>query len=85
MAISVRSRSNVVVNIQLSLAKIFESQMRDISREKIMERGVCIRIIGNLSLIPDDLRKLIAKVMCITRNNNKAFLNIAFAYTCEYR
>lgn len=50
-------------------------------KEKIMERGVCIRIIGNLSLIPDDLRKLIAKVMCITRNNNKAFLNIAFAYT----
>lgn len=50
-----------------------------------MEHGVRIRIIGNLSLLPNDVRKLIAEAMVITKNNNRAFLNVAFAYTCEYR
>ncbi|XP_015176081.1 PREDICTED: dehydrodolichyl diphosphate syntase complex subunit DHDDS isoform X2 [Polistes dominula] len=50
-------------------------------KQKLMENGVCVRIIGNLELLPEDLRKLIAEAMIITKNNNKAFLNIAFAYT----
>lgn len=45
---------------------------------------MCIRVIGNLELIPLSVRKLIAKAMLITRNNDKVFLNVAFAYTCEY-
>lgn len=49
-----------------------------------MEHGVCVRVIGNLSLIPKDIRILIAEAMIITRNNNKSYLNIAFAYTCRY-
>jgi len=49
-----------------------------------MDVGVCIRVIGNLSLIPEDLCKLVAEAMTITRENNKAFLNLAFAYTCKY-
>lgn len=48
-----------------------------------MENGVCISIIGNMSLIPEDLRQLMAKAMLITKDNDKAYLNIAFAYTCE--
>lgn len=48
-----------------------------------MEHGVCVRVIGNLSLIPEDIRKLIAEAMSITKNNSNAFLNLAFAYTCE--
>ncbi|XP_012056574.1 PREDICTED: dehydrodolichyl diphosphate syntase complex subunit DHDDS-like [Atta cephalotes] len=50
-------------------------------KEKLMDVGVCIRVIGNLSLIPEDLCKLVAEAMTITRENNKAFLNLAFAYT----
>ncbi|KAG7201705.1 hypothetical protein KM043_004432 [Ampulex compressa] len=50
-------------------------------KEILMEHGVCIRVIGNLSLIPDNIRKLIAEAMVLTRNNTKAFLNLAFAYT----
>ena len=48
-----------------------------------MEHGVCIRVIGNLSLLPEDVQKLIAEAMLITRDNSKAALNIAFAYTCK--
>lgn len=50
-------------------------------KEKLMEHGVCVRVIGNLGLIPEDIRRLIAEAMIITKNNNKAFLNVAFAYT----
>lgn len=48
-----------------------------------MEHGVRVNIVGNLSLIPDRLRKLMAEAMNITKDNNKAMLNVAFAYTCE--
>lgn len=56
---------------------------RDIFRDKLMEQGLCIRVIGNLSLLPEDLRKVIVKVMIITKNNKKLILNVAFAYTCK--
>lgn len=48
-----------------------------------MEHGVCVRVIGNLSLLAEDVCKLIAQVMVMTKDNNKAFLNIAFAYMCK--
>ena len=53
-------------------------------RDKLQEHGVCIRVIGNLSLIPQDIRKLMAEAMHITKHNNKAFLNVAFSYACTY-
>jgi ditrans,polycis-polyprenyl diphosphate synthase len=46
-----------------------------------MERGVCIRVIGNLSLLPQDIQKLVAQVIILTKDNKKAFLNVALAYT----
>jgi ditrans,polycis-polyprenyl diphosphate synthase len=51
------------------------------ARDKLMEHGVCIRVIGNLSLLPQDIQKLIAQAMILTKDNNKAILNVAFAYT----
>ena len=48
-----------------------------------MEHGVHIRVIGNFDLLPLDLRKLMAEAMLVTKENNKAVLNIAFAYTSE--
>lgn len=53
-------------------------------REKLMEHGVCIRVIGNLSFVPQDVRSLIAEAMRITKNNTRAFLNVAFSYTCKW-
>lgn len=46
-----------------------------------MERGVCVKVVGRLSLLPVKLRALIAKAMILTKDNNKATLNVAFAYT----
>jgi ditrans,polycis-polyprenyl diphosphate synthase len=49
-----------------------------------MKYGICVRIIGNLALLPQNIRKLIAQIMFITKNNDTIFLNVAFAYTCKY-
>lgn len=46
-----------------------------------MENGVCIRIFGDTSLLPIDLQKLLAETVLSTRFNDKAFLNVCFAYT----
>uniref|UniRef100_A0A1A9WHP7 Alkyl transferase n=1 Tax=Glossina brevipalpis TaxID=37001 RepID=A0A1A9WHP7_9MUSC len=50
-------------------------------RAKLHDYGVRVRIIGNLSLLPEDLQFLMAEVMMETQKNNKLFLNVAFAYT----
>jgi len=73
-----RTKEEVDDLIELSRQK-FQRLLDE--QDKLMEHGVCIRIIGNLTLIPMDVRKLIAKAMLITRQNDKVFLNVAFAYT----
>jgi len=50
-------------------------------KDKLMEEGVCVQIIGDWSLVPPNLRKLMAKAMVMTRHNRRAKLNVAFAYT----
>ncbi|CAG9764148.1 unnamed protein product [Ceutorhynchus assimilis] len=73
-----RSKEEVDQLMQLArekFARLFEEQ------DKLNEHGVCIRVIGNLALLPEDLRKLIAKAMLMTEHNNKAILNVAFSYT----
>lgn len=46
---------------------------------------MCIRVIGNIRLLPKDLQKLVAEAMEVTKGHNKAFLNVAFSYTCQCR
>jgi len=48
-----------------------------------MEEGVCVQIVGDWYHVPSELRPLMAKVMLETRNNIRAKLNVAFAYTCK--
>ncbi|XP_076178285.1 dehydrodolichyl diphosphate synthase subunit isoform X1 [Ptiloglossa arizonensis] len=50
-------------------------------KDKTKQHGICIRIIGNLSLLPQNIQELIAEAMIFTKDHTKAFLNIAFAYT----
>lgn len=50
-------------------------------RDKLHEKGICIRVMGNLELLPKDIQKTIAEAMLLTKDNNNAILNIAFAYT----
>uniref|UniRef100_A0A182XB94 Alkyl transferase n=1 Tax=Anopheles quadriannulatus TaxID=34691 RepID=A0A182XB94_ANOQN len=50
-------------------------------RDKLHERGICIRIIGNWDLLEPDIRRSIAEAVLLTRHNRNAILNVAFAYT----
>jgi len=50
-------------------------------KEKIDKLGVCVRIFGDISLVPADLQQTIAKVMRLTKDNNKLFMNVCMAYT----
>ncbi|CAH1109958.1 unnamed protein product [Psylliodes chrysocephalus] len=73
-----RSREEVDALMQLAREK-FQRLFKE--KEKLKEEGVCIRVIGNLSLLPEDLRKLIAEATLITKDNTKSILNVAFSYT----
>ena len=53
-------------------------------RDKLNEHGVGIRVIGNISLLPIDLQKLVVESMEATKSNTRAILNIGFSYTCKH-
>ncbi|XP_047740058.1 dehydrodolichyl diphosphate synthase complex subunit DHDDS-like isoform X1 [Hyalella azteca] len=73
-------RSKEEVEGLLSLASNkFEEVLNE--GENLAKHGVCIRIIGNLDLLPTYLRAQTAEVVLMTRNNTKCFLNLALAYT----
>ncbi|XP_076868573.1 dehydrodolichyl diphosphate synthase complex subunit DHDDS isoform X2 [Brachyhypopomus gauderio] len=53
-------------------------------QEKLEKHGVCIRVLGDLMLLPEDLQRLIAKAVVATKAHNKCFLNVCFAYTSRH-
>lgn len=73
-----RSESEVNTLMQLAREK-FNRFMEE--KDELNKRGICIRMIGNWTLLPVDLQKCMADVMLLTENNTKAFLNVAFSYT----
>ena len=73
-------RKQEEVNGLLNLAEQkFQSLLGE--KDKTTKYGLCVRIIGNLSLLPQNIQELIAETMIFTKDHNKVFLNIAFAYT----
>lgn len=46
-----------------------------------MKHGVCIRVLGDLELLPKDVLESVARAVNFTRGNNRAFLNVCFSYT----
>lgn len=40
-------------------------------RENLEKHGVCIRVLGDLNMLPLDLQQLIAKAVITTRAHNK--------------
>lgn len=73
-------RSQDEVDTLMTLAREKFVRLMD-EKEKIMERGVKIRVIGNFKLLPADLQHSIAEAMLMTKDNDKSILNVAFAYT----
>nr|ACO10812.1 Dehydrodolichyl diphosphate synthase [Caligus rogercresseyi] len=49
--------------------------------ERLKEKGVRVQVLGNLSLLPEDLQKTIGQCVNATKGHNKCTLNVAFAYT----
>lgn len=73
-----RGQDEVDTLLQLAREK-FERLMEE--KDRLNEKGICIRIVGNWSLLPLDLQKCMADAVLLTRGNRKAILNVAFAYT----
>ncbi|XP_072384041.1 dehydrodolichyl diphosphate synthase complex subunit DHDDS-like [Diabrotica undecimpunctata] len=72
-----RSQDEVDHLMQLAkekFQKLFEE------KDRLMQEGICIRVIGDLSLLSDDLRKLVAEATLLTKDNNRSILNVAFSY-----
>uniref|UniRef100_A0AC11E2U1 Dehydrodolichyl diphosphate synthase subunit n=1 Tax=Ovis aries TaxID=9940 RepID=A0AC11E2U1_SHEEP len=76
-----RSKSEVDGLMDLAREK-FSRLMEE--QEKLQKHGVCIRVLGDLHLLPLDLQELVAQAVQTTRNYNKCFLNICFAYTSRH-
>ncbi|XP_036141291.1 dehydrodolichyl diphosphate synthase complex subunit DHDDS-like [Monomorium pharaonis] len=51
--------------------------------DELKNDGICIRVFGNLSLLPEDVCQIIARCMIATKDNNKIILNIACPYTSK--
>jgi len=49
--------------------------------EKLKKHGVRVKIIGNISYLPEDMQDIVKKAEKITENNSEATLNVAFSYT----
>jgi len=66
-----------------TLINIFNDKLAQLMKEKdrLMKYGVCIRFVGDISLFDLKIKKSVADVVEMTKNNNKCFLNIAMAYT----
>lgn len=53
-------------------------------KDKLQKHGVRIRVIGDLTLLPVDIQKLIAQAVLETRTYSTCFLNVCFAYTSRH-
>jgi len=51
--------------------------------DKLNEAGVRVRILGNLSYLPADLRETVREVERVTEANSESLLNIALSYTAR--
>ena len=49
-----------------------------------MKHGVCIRVLGDLGLLPRDVLEAVARAVNFTRVNDRAFLNVCFSYTSRH-
>lgn len=73
-------RSQQEVDGLMELARQKFARLNE-EKENLNKYGVCIRVLGNLSLLPQDVQECIAEAVTMTKHNNRAVLNVCFAYT----
>ena len=79
-ALSVENIKNRPKNELEYLYKIFREMFRDIDKEKINKNKIKMRFIGNLSLLPQDLKEQCEKIEQETKDNDNFIVNYAVAY-----
>lgn len=62
------------------LYKIFSETFKEMDSEKIEKNKINIKFIGNLSLLPEDLRNLCLRLEEKTKDNKNFIVNFAIAY-----
>lgn len=62
------------------LFNIFKKEFKEMDREKINKNKIKIRFIGNLELLPEELREQCKKLEKETENNDNFIVNFALAY-----
>ncbi|MEM2103863.1 MAG: polyprenyl diphosphate synthase [Candidatus Bathyarchaeia archaeon] len=63
------------------IMQIASEKLRKILKdEQIHKSRVCVKVMGRINLLPEELQKLIEQVETSTRDYDSHFLNVAFAY-----
>lgn len=75
-------RSKEEVDCLMELARARAKRLME-EKDELNKRGVCVRLIGNLSYLPQDIQNIIAEVVNLSKNNTRAFLNICLAYSSQ--
>eukprot|EP01135_Chromosphaera_perkinsii_P003128 Nk52_evm17s236 gene=Nk52_evmTU17s236 len=76
-----RTQEEVESIMKLALDKFGTLFTNKVFLDKIEQHKVRIKVIGELSLLPEELQKAIAKVVCSTAKNRNGTLNVCLAYT----
>lgn len=73
-------RSEEEVN---GLMQLIREKLRTlmVEKEKIDQYGACIRVLGDLTLLPADIQKNIAEIVLYSSKNDSLFLNVCLSYT----
>lgn len=75
-------RNKFEVDWLMELAKLRFSQM--VEQGEICEQfGIKIKVLGDKSLLPVEVLKVLNQAEEITKNNNRAILNVCFPYTAR--
>lgn len=76
-------RSQTEVDGLMQLAK--EKFLKLLEKSDIIEQHqVCVRVLGDMSMLPEDLQIVLSKVVHSSRLHKRAVLNVCFAYTARH-
>ena len=70
---------NEVSALMRLLVKVIGRETR-----KLHENNIRLNVIGEINLLPDNVRGTLQKTMDLTRDNNKLILNIALSYSGQW-
>eukprot|EP00128_Syssomonas_multiformis_P000897 Colp12_sorted_trinity150504_noHs@36201 len=76
-----RSRDEVDGLMELAKEKLLKLVQKD---EIIQNKGICVRILGDVSLLRPDVREAMSKAVELSKNNRNGILNVCFPYTSRH-